>query len=1019
MTEGWVGLLGSPFLDPASRTFLPFLGTAFVVGAVFLWWSGRARSIGAAVRLALGIDAWRHRSTALDVQLLLARRAFVLIGGAASKLGVAWLFATSLVRVFDRLFGVPEPAAIPPVLLTVAASLVLFVAGDLSRYLLHRAMHEVAPLWQLHQVHHSAEVLTPLTHHRIHPLEGLLYEVRGALVSGAIGGALFWLSRGAATQWTFLGVAGIGVCFDAALGNLRHSHVWLPLGRLERFVISPAQHQMHHELGVTRCNYGTWLAWWDRWGGTWRPAGDAPPKAFGIADEERNHAPDDLLSVLLGPIRAALVAILAWATPAAGQEPAPPPDDADEEIVVTDEGGVPRVAGSAYEITEEELERYESNDIHQVLSRVPGVYVRVEDGFGLRPNIGIRGANSDRSSKITLLQDGLPIAPAPYAAPAAYYFPLVTRMVGVEVFKGPASLQHGPQTLGGAINLLTRDPPGAPAGQVDVSLGTHTYAKLHGWGGTGGDRWGILAEVAHVSTEGFKELPDGGPTGFARQDVRLAGRVGSAPGLATQHTLDLDLGYGREVSNETYLGLTLDDLESDPDQRYAASQDDRMEWHHTEASLAWKAAWGRTQVRTTAWHHFLDRTWSKLNGFASGVPDLHDLLQDPSGGQAEVYTSILRGETDSTTADQVLEIGTNDRRFHSGGLQSVLRTAFGGRVRDEIEVGLRAMADDVVRLHTGSPFDMTGGDLVPTGGPTATLLDSHTRAFAAAGWARDDLDLGRLHVVAGARGELISTRAVASDFQWVGLPGLGVYGDATRWLDLFTGVHRGFSPVAPGQPEGTKPETAINVEAGARAHPGETHAELVGYLSAIDDITGTCTFSSGCTDDEIDRQFNGGAALVGGIEVLIHQRIHLPERIDLSLGLTYTWTRARFQSAFASDFPQWGSVEVGDALPYVPEHQGGAEVVLEHPRLGSFGASAFARSGMWDVAGQGAIPEDTGIPALFVLDLAGHLRITNGVELYSTVTNATNTAALTSWRPYGARPMAPLQVDVGIKVGAE
>jgi Fe(3+) dicitrate transport protein len=246
-----------------------------------------------------------------------------------------------------------------------------------------------------------------------------------------------------------------------------------------------------------------------------------------------------------------------------------------------------------------------------------------------------------------------------------------------------------------------------------------------------------------------------------------------------------------------------------------------------------------------------------------------------------------------------------------------------------------------------------------------------------------------------------------------------MYGDATRWLDLFTGVHRGFSPVAPGQPEGTKPETAINVEAGARAHPGETHAELVGFLSAIEDITGACTFSSGCDEEEIDRQFNGGSALVGGIEALLQQRVHLPERIDLSVGLTYTWTHARFRTAFVSGFPQWGAVEVGDALPYVPEHQGGAEIVLEHARLGSVGASTSARSGMWDVAGQGAIPEDTGIPPLVVLDLAAHLRITNGVELYGTMTNVTNTAVVTSWRPYGARPMAPMQIDVGIKVGAE
>ena len=99
--------------------------------------------------------------------------------------------------------------------------------------------------------------------------------------------------------------------------------------------------------------------------------------------------------------------------------------------------------------------------------------------MGLRPNIGIRGGNPDRSKKLTLMEDGVLFGPAPYSAPAAYYFPLITRMVGVKVIKGPSAIAFGPQTVGGAIDFITRSIPVAPSGGVDLGLGQYGYTKAH------------------------------------------------------------------------------------------------------------------------------------------------------------------------------------------------------------------------------------------------------------------------------------------------------------------------------------------------------------------------------------------------------------------------------------------------------------------------------------------------------------------------------------------------------------
>ena len=285
----WVSLgvpLLDPFVDPASRTW-------------WGWWVGYALIAVAWTGLAATLRPFVTRSTGLDLQVLVGRqllRALGLLPTAAGTLGLA----AAWVGVLSR-FGRPH-LTLDPVLLTVLYTAILFVVWDLSRYAVHRLMHTVPWLWAFHQVHHSAEVLTPLTFHRVHPLESALYAARSIVVTGLLAGTFYWAFRGQAVEWTLLGVHGVGFALNGLSGNLRHSHVPWSFGRLERWLLSPAQHQLHHLQDGDRVNYGTWLACWDRLLGSWAPTRTFLPR-FGVHD--RNHS-DDLLSAWLGPIRSVL-----------------------------------------------------------------------------------------------------------------------------------------------------------------------------------------------------------------------------------------------------------------------------------------------------------------------------------------------------------------------------------------------------------------------------------------------------------------------------------------------------------------------------------------------------------------------------------------------------------------------------------------------------------------------------------------------------------------------------------------
>ena len=169
-----------------------------------------------------------------------------------------------------------------------ALTVVLFVADDFMRWFMHYIMHAIPELWEFHKVHHSAEELNFMTAERIHPLEIVLTSLAAALVFGTVNGVFIAFFGDKLTVQTVFGANMFLVAFNVCGGVLRHSPVWISYGpRIERWVISPAMHQIHHSGEVRHFdkNMGGALAVWDRMFGTLYIPQSREITSFGIGEE--------------------------------------------------------------------------------------------------------------------------------------------------------------------------------------------------------------------------------------------------------------------------------------------------------------------------------------------------------------------------------------------------------------------------------------------------------------------------------------------------------------------------------------------------------------------------------------------------------------------------------------------------------------------------------------------------------------------------------------------------------------
>jgi len=680
-----------------------------------------------------------------------------------------------------------------------------------------------------------------------------------------------------------------------------------------------------------------------------------------------------------------------------------------------------KLPGSGQVISNDDLLKAMDTDIQKILTAVPGIYMRTEEGYGLRPNISIRGTAIERSAKVAIMEDGVLVAPSPYTSSSAYYFPTTGRIHSVEVLKGPAAVSQGPQTIGGAINLISTPIPNSTSGKFIQELGENGMMRTHAYyGGTSGN-FGALVEVHEHESDGFDSIANvGGDTGFDKSDFVFKARYESGAHSLTLKMVDLD-----ETSNQSYVGLSQASFNANPRVRYGATAYDKMMNDGEQTSLTYVGDFEKFNVQFTSWQNDYHRDWFKVSDFNNDKEhgeqdDINELISAANNGSANAQ-AILDGQLPVE-----IEYKHNNRYYTNEGYQFTINTSLG--IHD-LTLGYRDMEDSESRVQAHEYADQAAdGSLSPLYGYIG-LNNSNNRlreSSATSYYLQDTMDFGKLDVTLGYRSEdydqrhrrwsdragpnLTMVRTGEADNRDTfakndhTTSSIGATYDLSDNITLVAGFHEGMTPMF-----GADPEEADNTELGIRYSEGTTDIEVFYFSSEYSNLAAECTLVSGaaCNADE-SAVFSGGAADVEGLE-FSGSWILQGDGVSYPIALAYTSTDATFKNSSESDY--FGVVAAGDDLPYVPSSSMSlvAGFVTDNGLSGNMRLIDVGSS--CSIAACGTYNK---INAHTIIDLNIRKALNESIDIYAIIENVSDDADIISRAPSdGARSQKPRTIKVG------
>ena len=705
-------------------------------------------------------------------------------------------------------------------------------------------------------------------------------------------------------------------------------------------------------------------------------------------------------------------------------------------------------AGSAHFIGDDEMKAMGYTDAERVLRRIPGVYSQTEDGYGLRTNLGMRGTSALRTTKINVLEDGVPQGPAIYSNGSMYFFPDVGRMEGVEVLKGAAAIGNGPRTTAGTINFLSRSiPTTGTEGHYSATLGADGFSRNHTYYGGNIGSIGYVFEYHDYRADGYKNIKGtGGNTdaGFDKQTDLV--KFNYTPSNSSwNQTFEIMSSNTSETSNETYIGLTGADFAADPYQRYAPSSIDQMDndYHryiftHTMQPSA------NMKITQKLYKTRYSRIWGKsgemmVDPDADGANtnnatvkysklDLKGNFAGDSGIELRAC-NILTNQTAMVNGEYIKR-SMGHRDYGMYGYQFVINQDIGNH---SLEYGYRRHKDYRARADDGFSQRWTQGAngamslLSEVGNDQSRFDDAELKDTDASSWhLKDIISAGAFTHTLGIRYEDTekndgtnanpgnSKKDVSDSATMMAASTIYNMGGGAS---IYAGFNEGHSPVDAGSAASIEPEKSDNYEIGYRKQTNNSFFEIIAFYNDYSQLIDSCLEANGCASADSGSTTNKGAAEVEGIEFQyrLNNMFATPQMKGMAANSSVRYPLIVSGMLQSSEYTGQNLTINGKSIAYVPDFQLYTSMGME--------------TNDWSIALGAKYHDDTFTDdantfrtgKAFIFDLHAGMNVainSNGIKdarLFVNVDNLFDKVIVASEHEYGKRPNKPLSVMAGVK----